>query len=414
MGRAIRTLLITTGLLAAALLGGGAALAQEAGQPDAESPDDVTLIAPFRSIAPDGPTDDAEFNLTFINHSTERRIVRFDFSDVPEGWEANVWDRFTNFRLRQLAIEPYDGTEESNEAEHRLRITPDPEDTEGGSFPITLNIVSVDGRVTFDTAVITVVLPRLTPVESGDVVLESTFPFLQGAATSRFSFEVAIKNRTGADASLDLSAESPLNWTVQFLPAFGDERIISSVAPVDNATQRVSVRVQPPPFERAGVYTIPFTVSNDSYSSTIPLSVEITGRPDLNLATVSGRLNVDAPAGEETIVEMVVGNLGSGDLSAVSFFGSAPDGWTVQFDKNETQGVAAGDVEQLYAFITPPSDAIPGDYAVTITARSPEDFSEVEFRVSVTQSTIWGWLGIVIVIVVLGGLIGLFVRLGRR
>ncbi|MDE2764948.1 MAG: hypothetical protein OXI25_00760, partial [Chloroflexota bacterium] len=64
--------------------------------------------------------------------------------------------------------------------------------------------------------------------------------------------------------------------------------------------------------------------------------------------------------------------------------------------------------------ITPPSDAIPGDYAVTITARSPEDFSDVEFRVSVSQSTIWGWLGIVIVIIVLGGLIGLFVRLGRR
>ena len=414
MGRAIRTLLIATGLLAAALMGGGAALAQDARQSDAESPDDVTLIAPFRSIAPDGPMDDAEFNLLFVNHSTERRIVRFDFAGVPEGWEANVWDRFTNFRLRQLAVEPYNGTEDSNVAEHRLRITPDPDDTEGGSFPLTLSIVSVDGRVTFDSAVITVVLPRLTPVESGSVELESTFPFLQGAATSRFEFEVAIKNRTGADASLDLSAESPLNWVVQFLPAFGDERIISSVAPVDNATQRVSVRVQPPPFERAGVYSIPFTVSNDDYTATIPLAVEITGRPDLNLATVSGRLNVDAPAGEETIVEMVVANLGSGDLSAVSFFGSAPDGWTVQFDKNETQGVAAGDLEQLYAFITPPSDAIPGDYAVTITARSPEDLSDVEFRVSVSQSTIWGWLGIVIVIVVLGGLIGLFVRLGRR
>ena len=38
----------------------------------------------------------------------------------------------------------------------------------------------------------------------------------------------------------------------------------------------------------------------------------------------------------------------------------------------------------------------------------------LEVRVTVTQSTIWGWLGILIVIAVLGGLGGLFLKLGRR
>ena len=65
-------------------------------------------------------------------------------------------------------------------------------------------------------------------------------------------------------------------------------------------------------------------------------------------------------------------------------------------------------------FVTPPSDAIPGDYEITIRGRSQEATDTVVLRVTVDQSTIWGWLGIVLVIAVLGALMGLFWKLGRR
>ena len=38
----------------------------------------------------------------------------------------------------------------------------------------------------------------------------------------------------------------------------------------------------------------------------------------------------------------------------------------------------------------------------------------VEFRVSVKTSSAWGWIGIIIIIVVIAGMGGLFLWLGRR
>ena len=64
--------------------------------------------------------------------------------------------------------------------------------------------------------------------------------------------------------------------------------------------------------------------------------------------------------------------------------------------------------------LTPPDNAVPGDYIVTLRGRSADASSTVNLRVTVEQSTIWGWLGIVLVLVVLGSLGGLFWRLGRR
>ena len=396
-----------TGVLA--VLGGGLVLAQQAG-----SADDVSLQVPFRSVEVDSLPDDVDIDLILTNHSDQRRIVRFEFDGVPAGWDVQAWQRFFNFRINGVAIEPFDGTEESNTQTPRLRVTP-PEGASKGSYSFTMRVVSADGSILYDTAEFEITLPESTPAQEGRVELESTFPVLRGPARNQYVFEIAIKNRTGSDQSFDLSAEPPQDWTVQFHPAFGDaDRLISSVAPVDNATQRVNTVIAPSRFAEVGLYNVPVTVSNADYANTITFTVEITGQGELNISTVDGRLNAEATAGAQSRVDLVLSNLGTDEVGSLSFFGNAPDGWTVQFDMNEVSGVGVGETLPLYAFITPSSEAIPGDYAVSIVANGPRDFDQVDLRVTVTQSTIWGWLGIVLVIVILGGLVGLFVKLGRR
>lgn len=404
---AIRILALMTLATMFSLVGAQAVLAQE----EAGAPEDVSLIAAFRSIQP--TSDNSDIDLVLTNHANTRRVVRFEFDGVPEGWDVQVWQRFFAYRLNDLAIEPFDGTEDSNKQTPRVRITP-PEDSESGSYSFTLKVVSTDGNVLYDSATFTVLLPERTPVEKGDVEVTTTFGFLQGPALSRFEFEIAIKNRTGANASFDLSAEAPLNWTVQFLPAFGDERLIASITPVDNAIQRVKVRVTPARFAEAGTFAIPVTVSNEDHKSEIGLQVQITGQGDLTMDTVATLLSFDAVAGETTQVDLVVGNIGTDALTNVSLIAGAPDGWVINFDTESFASIAVADFLPVAALITPSKDAIPGDYLVSVVVRSPEDLRELTLRISVTQSTIWGWLGIVIVIAVLGGLGGLFVRLGRR
>ena len=59
---------------------------------------------------------------------------------------------------------------------------------------------------------------------------------------------------------------------------------------------------------------------------------------------------------------------------------------------------------------------IAGDYMVAISA-SPESgyaFGNIDVRVTVLTPTIWGWVGIGIVVLVIAGLAVMFMRLGRR
>ena len=130
--------------------------------------------------------------------------------------------------------------------------------------------------------------------------------------------------------------------------------------------------------------------------------------------TVATVLSFDATAGEASQIDLVIGNVGTDELTNVTMLAAAPDGWVVSFDKESFPSVGVADFQPVAALITPDKDAIPGDYIVSIIARSPDDLREASLRITVSQSTIWGWLGIVLVIAVLGGLGGLFWRLGRR
>lgn len=399
------------GILALLMLVATSAVSTVMAQESAVSSEDVSLVAAFRSIQP--TSDDSDIDLIVTNHSSERRVARFEFKGIPEGWDVQVWQRYFSYRLDVLALEPSGSPDDGNKQEPRLRITP-PADSKAGKYQFSLEVLSEDGAVKFDEANFTVSLPERTPVETGNVEVATTFPYLQGPTASRFEFEIAIKNKTGADASFDLSAAAPLNWAVQFLPAYGDERLISNVSPINNATQRVKVRVTPARFADADTYSIPVTVSNDTYNTEIGLQVQITGQGQLSLDTVATVLSFDATAGEKSQVDLVIGNIGTDELTNVTMIAAAPDGWVVSFDKESFPSVGVADFLPVAALITPDKDAIPGDYLINIIARSPDDLREATLRITVSQSTIWGWLGIVIVIAVLGGLGGLFWRLGRR
>jgi uncharacterized membrane protein len=51
---------------------------------------------------------------------------------------------------------------------------------------------------------------------------------------------------------------------------------------------------------------------------------------------------------------------------------------------------------------------------VNITANNGTMSQTLALRVTVSTPTIWGWVGIIIVVLVIAGLAVLFVKLGRR
>jgi len=131
-------------------------------------------------------------------------------------------------------------------------------------------------------------------------------------------------------------------------------------------------------------------------------------------STTSGLLSMNATAGEETSNTMRFTNFGTGDLLGVDMSADAPPQWIVDFEIDRIETLPVNNQIDVVINVTPPDDTIPGDYEITLRGRNQEATDSVVLRVTVDQSTVWGWLGIVLVLVVLGSLMGLFWKLGRR
>jgi len=127
-------------------------------------------------------------------------------------------------------------------------------------------------------------------------------------------------------------------------------------------------------------------------------------------------LSVGATQGNEEVITFIFNNTGTAPLEDVSFFSDKPVGWDVVLDPTEIPESDAGSNKEIRVVITPPEDAIPGDYAVKLySAVAKRQLSEiVNLRVTVKGAVGWGYigLGIILILVVAIGLI--FWRLGRR
>ena len=80
----------------------------------------------------------------------------------------------------------------------------------------------------------------------------------------------------------------------------------------------------------------------------------------------------------------------------------------------EVHHLAEGGQQKVDVAVEPSGNAIAGDYMLELEADAYNASDTVEYRVKVTTSSAWGWIGIIIVILVIALLIGVFLTLRRR
>ncbi|MCI0815647.1 MAG: hypothetical protein J4N29_01205, partial [Chloroflexi bacterium] len=321
-------------------------------------------------------------------------------------------------------------TEETPATSLRLRIVlPLGDDRPAaGDYAFVLIVTSPDGGVEYDRATYTVGVPKeLTEEEEGgELTLRSSFPVLSGPATSSYEFEVVIRNETGEERAFGLKADvlnedgvPQQNWQLSFKPSFGQERIISTISVPNNLTENLDILVTLPRNTPPGDYLIPVTVTSEDevYEEVVGLVLRIRGQGSLSVTTDTGLLSVDATAGGASSVVFRLFNIGTAPLTDINLSADRPTDWKITYSKESIEllsDLTGENFVDVPVTIEPPGDAVPGDYLLTLRASNVESTDTIQMRVTVTQSTIWGWLGIVLVLGVLGGLVGLFVRLGRR
>jgi len=166
-----------------------------------------------------------------------------------------------------------------------------------------------------------------------------------------------------------------------------------------------------------GEYPITVEVSSGEIKSSIELTAVVTSIPasySLYLTTSDGRLNTTAQAGKDNYFAIAVANSGTGDIDSISLSTNKPRGWAVELSPTNINSVTAGNFQTVEMNIKPPADAISGDYEIIVRASGTQASDRLEIRVTVKTSSLWGWVGLGIIVLVIVGLAVIFMRFSRR
>lgn len=357
----------------------------------------VNLYTSFPGITV-APGESVSFPVDIVNHSGSSQRVALQVAEAPEGWETQLkggsWlinDALVQANGSESIRVETDVPAASTEGTYVIRLSAQ---TSGGTTELLLNV-----RVTKDGA--------------AQSELVTQYPVLQGPSGATFQFRVDLTNRSGEKQLYALSAEAPRGWEVGFQASYGDKKI-ASISLDENDSQGLDISITPPEKVKAGSYKIPIrAVSSGSQVST-ELEVVITGTYDLKISTDSERLNLEATAGDAKTVKLKVTNDGSADLKGIDLTSSLPSNWEMTFQPETIDQLKAGETREVVAILTPSGDALAGDYAISVSAYTPEASSSADLRVEVETSILWGWIGVLIVAAVFAGLYYVFRKYGRR
>lgn len=359
-----------------------------------QPPVGVKLLTPYTGIAVE-PGDTASFQLDV--KAPLREEVTLDISNLPQGWGALV--RGGGMVVNRVLVDP--------DLHENLKLDVDvPPETAEGTYEVVLTANSHSGRDRLDLEVV------VAEAVGGGISLNAEFPRLQGPSDVTFTYTLELSNDTGEDVQFGLEAEGPGGWQVSARPS-GQSRA-STVTVAAGGSERITVDVDPPDFTAAGVYPVAVRAAGGGNTVDAQLAVEITGNFDMALATADQRLNVAVEAGHSSDLDVTVFNQGTAPLTDIMLSATPPSGWDVTFTPEVIGPIEAGGAATATATVTPSGDAITGDYRITVRARAPETSDEIEVRATVKTSSVWGFVGIGVIVAALAALAIVFRRFGRR
>ena len=356
----------------------------------------ISMFTKYAGIAVT-PGESINYYVDIINSSNSIQTVSLQVVEQPEDWEVSL--TAGGWSISQLSIKPQSEESFTMQIEVPLRV-------EKGRYTFMLRATDAAGGVS--TLPITI---EVTEQGTFKTELETEQPSMQGTADSKFEYKVTLRNRTADEQLYALSAAAPRGWSVQFEVS---NQKVTSVKVDANATRDISVTIDPPEEIEAGTYTIPVTAQAGSFSAEEKLEVQITGIYQMELTTPTGRLSTDITAGREKMVELQLNNTGSTELIDIKLSQAAPVDWEVRFEPENISSLLPGESATAKAYIKASGKAIAGDYVVNIKAQTPEASDSADFRVTVETSALWGWVGVLIIALVVAGIYYLFRRYGRQ
>jgi uncharacterized membrane protein len=255
-----------------------------------------------------------------------------------------------------------------------------------------------------------------------------TYPEIQAVQGELFEFQFTVTYDMGDEPfgleegesakTFDILVEYPDTWFAATTPQHQTETEIAAVKLTSGTPETLRVAATPLMKIDPGEYDIRVTlqssIEDDELEGSVDFKATVTSTYEMDLKTKTGRLSTEATSGQDNHYKLLITNNGSASLEEVKITSSEPEGWTIDFDTEEIEVLEAGEEVEIDANIKPADDTIAGDYMVTFNSKSENAEDGIELRVTVETPTIWGIVGIAIIVVVIVAVAIVFARLGRR
>ncbi len=325
------------------------------------------------------------------------QTVALAMKDIPAGWTAT----FTGGgqTIQSVYLVPYTLSTVS------LQLTP-PTDVKDGTYNFT---ATATGQSLNASLPLTVILQAKTPPK---LVFNVDLPTITGSPTSTFSYSVTLQNQGQENLTVNLSADSSNLFTVTYSY---NGQTVTSLPMNANDSKSLSVSASALGTIQGGSYPIKLIANGGSTQATLDLTAQVTGQVTLSITSPSGTLSGSINSGTTNPVKLDVQNTGSAPANRIALSASSESGWTITFDPATITSLAPNQQQEVTMNVKPSSDAVAGDYMISITGTPAESAATtVQYRLTLLTSTLWGVVGVVIIAIAVGVVALAVTRFGRR
>jgi uncharacterized membrane protein len=258
-----------------------------------------------------------------------------------------------------------------------------------------------------------------------ELLLETTLPKIQAKEGETFTFNFNLTYIPGdepfgmeegkSEKTFDITVDYPTGWIAAAVSGSQEIPAIILKSGGRQALQLLAAElVKQQPGEYPFKVTFKSAVEGDTLEESIDFTAVITASYEIVLTTKTGILSTEISSGKDNHYKLVVTNNSSISVENIALSSTEPEGWQVSFDKEKIESIESEEKMEIDVTINPPEKTIAGDYMLSFNASSENSDSSIDLRVTVETPTIWGIVGIGIIVVVIIGVAVIFTRLGRR
>ncbi|MDL2260110.1 NEW3 domain-containing protein [Deltaproteobacteria bacterium OttesenSCG-928-K17] len=343
--------------------------------------------------------------LTIRNIGLEDDSFVVTIIEKPEGWSADIRS-FASLVTGQFVP----GLSEAPLT--LIASPPEGRPLAAGDYVFAVRVGSLDGVLAKESRATVTVRPRAGV--PAPLTLASSYPQVRGPSDGRFSFSLDLRNSGAEDALIGLSAAAPDGWELYFKPSYEDKQISSIQIPKGQSRSLV-LDVRPAAGAGAGVFPIRVRAESGQGTAETGLTVELTGTYKIKLFPANELLSAATEPGRPVAMNFFVMNEGSALQRQVRLLPLAPDNWKVEIKPEVIADLAEGRTPaQVTLTVTPPDNALIGDYGLGLVAEGERAKSSLDLRLTLKARAVWAWLGAGLIVLVVAALALAFRRLGRR